>query len=485
MSYPFQPILPVPGSFTPQRVESTLLWRSSQELSQNCQVSMDLTVLTLLAGVSIVAQGRYDLKMPYGAIKPISINVLGVAGSGEGKSPLTEKVLYPIQEEQRKQHREWRKRLDAYHGELEEWRTDEKVLTQAIYRKQTKGGTAEHERQLLRELHQRKPEPPREFRLLYQDTTPEALFWALEKAIPSAALATDEAEVFFKGAMNRARSHISTLWSGGSALITRATKEDIVLDDVRLMLLLMVQPGILQKYMETQGQQARNSGMLARFLVCAPLSFRGQRFYSLQSSDTEWKAWEQAEARLTTLTRENLILAQSPDTPREVLEFTKEAAACWVQVANEIERQMGPGGYFEACPDHGSKLAENVARVAALIHIFEGHEGGIIPETVLAAMDICLYHSGHFQQVFMPPPQEEQDAYRLTEWFNELRQFSWRIMRYNDVRQRAPRSLRDKKRLKDALDVLIAHQQVVVFHHHRTRYIDLMPWQGPPDLSML
>ncbi|NYS59686.1 YfjI family protein [Vreelandella salicampi] len=484
MSYPFHPILPAPGSFNAQRLAPTLLWRSCHELSQNCQVSMDLTVLTLLAGVSMVAQGRYDLKMPYGAVKPTTINILGVAGSGEGKSPLYDKVLNVILESQREQRREWRKRLDAYQGELEEWRTEEKVLTQAIYRKQTKGSKAESECQALRELHKRRPEQPREFRLLYEDTTPEALFSGLDRAIPSAALATDEAEVFFKGTMNRARSHLNSLWSGGSTVITRATKEDIVLDDVRLMLLLMVQPGILDKYMETQGQQARDSGMLARFLVCAPPSVRGQRFYSLHTP-TEWDAWAEAETRLATLTKENMILVHAPDTPRAVLEFTPEGAACWVAVANEIERQMGPGGYFESCPDHGSKLAENVARVAALIHLFEGHEGGISPETVLIAMDISLYHSGHFQQVFLPPPQEEQDAHRLTEWFNELRQFNWRIMRYNDVRQRAPRTLRDKKRLKDALEVLIVQQQVIVFTHNRTRYIDLMPWLGPPDLNML
>lgn len=484
MNYPFQPVLPAPGQCDVQRLAPTLLWQASHELQQNCQVSMELTVLTLLAGVSMVAQGRYDIKMPYGAVKPTSINVLGVAGSGEGKSPLYDKVLHPILEEQRKQRREWRKRQDAYQGELEEWRTEEKVLTQAIYRKQTKGGTAERERQLLRELHQRRPEPPREFRLLYEDTTPEALYSGLEKATPSAALATDEAEVFFKGAMSRARSQINSLWSGGSTVITRATKEDIVLDDARLMLLLMVQPGILQQYMETQGQQARDSGMLARFLVAAPPSVRGQRFYSLHTAPA-WEAWELAEARLATLTRENLVLVHTPDIPREVLEFTEQGALCWVQVANEIERQMGPGGYFEACPDHGSKLAENVARVAALIHLLENEEGGISAETVQMATDLCLFYSGSFRHVFMPPPQEEQDAHRLQEWFNELRQFNWRIMRYNDVRQRAPRPLRDKKRLKAALDVLIAQQQVVVFTHHRTRFIDLMPWMGPPNMSTI
>lgn len=483
MSYPYNVIMPAPGSFNPQRLTTTLLWRSSNELSKNCQVSMNLSVLTLLAGVSIVAQGRYDLKMPYGAIKPTTINIIAVADSGEGKSPLYDKVLNVILEAQRQQRREWRRQLDNYHGELEEWRIDTKVLTQAIYREQTKGGTAERGRQALRELHKREPKPPREFRLVYEDTTPEALFSGLVRAIPSAALATDEAEIFFKGAMNRARSHLNSLWSGGSTVITRATKDDIVLDDARLMLLLMVQPGILQKYMEAQGQQARDSGMLARFLICAPQSIRGQRYYSMHTP-TEWDDWKQAEARLATLTRENMILVHEPDKPRELLEFTPEGAACWVQVANEIERQMGPGGYFEACADHGSKLAENVARVAALIHLLESRDGGITSETVLMAMDISLYYSGHFMQVFMPPPQEEQDAQRLNEWLNELRQFNWRIIRYNDARQRCPRPLRDKKRLKAALEVLITQQQVAVFTHNRTRYIDITPWLGPPNPSM-
>lgn len=423
----------------------------------------------------MVAQGRYDLKMPYGAVTPTTVNVLGVAGSGEGKSPLYDKVLHVILEAQRKQRREWRKQLDTYEGELEEWRAEEKLLTQAISRKKIKGGTAERERQALRELHQSRPERPREFRLLYSDTTPEALFSGLDTAIPSAALATDEAELFFKGAMNRARSHINSLWSGGSTVITRATKEDIALDDARLMLLLMVQPGILRQYMETQGEQARDSGMLARFLVCAPLSVRGQRFYSLHAP-LEGEAWKQAEARLASLTQDNLVLTETPDTPREVLEFNEQGAACWVQVANEIQRQMATGGYFEVCPDHGSKLAENVARIAALIHLFEGYNGGIAPETVQMATDLCLYYSGHFRQVFMPPPQEEQDASRLNEWFNELRQFNCRFIRYNEVRQRAPRPLRDKKRLKAALDVLMPQQQLGVFTDGRTRYIDLMPW---------
>lgn len=482
MSYPFQSKLPAPGqSISSESLSRTLFSRAGIELARECQVSVDLAIITLLGAISLAAQGRHDIKMPYGSRKPLAAFIMVVAGSGEGKTPLLDKALGIIRKLQREQRKAWRNRLYTYQGEIEEWNTEHKVLTQAIYRKQTKGGTAQAERQELREIHHRRPEPPREFRLLYEDTTPEALFMGLENATPSAALVTDEAEIFFKGPMNRARGHLNSLWSGGDTIITRATKDDIILDDPRLMLLLMVQPGVVARYMETQGQQARESGLLARFIVCNPLSVRGNRTHSPDAHPTS-DDWEQAEARLEALVRENLILAHAPEEPREEVTFTAEGSHYWSQVANEIEMQMAPGGYFQDCPDHGSKLAENIARVAGLLHLFESYEGGIEPETVRMATDICLYYSGHFQQVFMPPPKEEQHAACLDAWFNELRQFNWRVIRYNEVRQRGPRALRNKQDLKEALDILIARQRVVVFTVGKTRMVDLMPWLGLPPM---
>lgn len=90
----------------------------------------------------------------------------------------------------------------------------------------------------------------RSFQLLYKDATPEGLFSSLLRSIPSAALATDEAEVFFKSAMSSARGHLNTLWDGRDTIVMRANKDDIILEDVRLMLLLMAQPTVVADYLE-------------------------------------------------------------------------------------------------------------------------------------------------------------------------------------------------------------------------------------------
>ena len=460
MYYPVQSKLPAPGQgqLDTRPLTQTLLWQASMQLSQNCLVQPDMTILTLLAGVSAVAQGRYDVLLPYGVTRPTSLATLIVAESGEGKSVVYEKVMNSIQAVQREQRR----------------RHDQSMAGRRTPRKETKGGKATEERKAFQEHCEACPEPPREFQLLYKDTTPEGLFLSLSRAIPTAALTTDEAEVFFKSSMSSARGHINTLWDGRDTVVMRASKDNMVLEDVRLMLLLMSQPGVLNAYVTQQGQQARDSGMLARFIVCAPPSIRGQRV-RYQHSQQNWDIWSEADDRLHKLARDNLILTTAPRTERTILTFSELAAAHWMEVANEIESQMASSGRFQACPDHASKLAENIARVAALIHVFEGREGAITTDTVMAATALCSHYSEYFQQVFLPASQEVQDAQLLSAWFNELRQCGEFSVRYNFVRQCGPAPLRYKKRLKDAIEVLLARQQISVYTQGKTRYIHLKP----------
>ena len=107
MYYPVQSKLPAPGQgqLDTRPLTQTLLWQASMQLSQNCQVQPDMTILTLLAGVSAVVQGRYDVLLPYGVTRPTSLATLIVAESGEGKSVVYEKVMNSIQAVQREQRR--------------------------------------------------------------------------------------------------------------------------------------------------------------------------------------------------------------------------------------------------------------------------------------------------------------------------------------------------------------------------------------------
>ena len=188
-----------------------------------------------------------------------------------------------------------------------------------------------------------------------------------------------------------------------------------------------------------------------------------------------WDIWSQADQRLRELANANRKLAFAPSTGRAILNFSEDAALYWIDVVNEIEAQMGVYGRFEACPDHASKLAENIARVASLIHVFEGCDGDITTDAVKVATELCCFYSGEFQRVFLPPPQEVQDALLLQSWFDGLRQFGRPSVRYNEVRQNGPVPLRDKKRLKDAIDVLVGCNNISLYTEGKTRHISLTP----------
>lgn len=482
MSFPFRSVLPAPdvNHFNAWRLEKTLFWQASDDLAFQRQASLDMVGLTMLGTLAILAQGRYDVRLPYGAVRPLSLNVCIVNDSGEGKTAVENKIMAPLKQLQAEEYRRYQARQVTYQRDLDQWQLEHDILRQKVRSIVSKnGGIAQKEKQALREHHELRPTPPRPFRLLYPNTTLEALFVGLSEAVPTAALATDEGEMFFQSAVSRGRGHISRVWGGDDTIITRATKPDIVLHNARVSTLLMIQPGILNAHLTPAD---RDSGWLARFIVCAPAPMRGSRRYNLDEQQPG-EAWQAAEARLTALARQNLVLTHAPDTPREVLQFTPAAAQCWVQLANEVEIEMGPGRRFQDCPDHAAKLTDNIARVAALLHLFEEAEGDISEATLRMAIELCSYFSLHFQQVMMPPPQEVQDAHLLNTWFNELRQFNNRILRYNDVRQRAPSPLRNKKRLREAIDVLLAHNEIVLFTQGKTRMIDLLPHMGPPPLA--
>ena len=423
--------LPPAGSINVKALEHTLLWSASEELAYNSKVHPEMVALTLLGGISAVAQGRFDVKLPYDVIRPVSINALIVVESGYGKSVIYEKVMMPIQRLQREE----RKKSVSL--------ADEEDAVNVL----------------------------RGFQLLYKDVTPEGLFASLQRSIPSAALATDEAEIFFKSAMSGARGHLNTLWDGRDTIVMRANKDDIVLEDVRLMLMLMAQPAVVNDFLEKKGALARDSGMLARFIVYAPGERTQVRIRTLGERQ-DCKLWAAVEQRLDKLARLNLSLRKG-QVFRQPIEFENDAASYWIDIVNEIEVEMMPGGRFEHVKDHASKLGENIARMAALIQIFEMKGRKITVSTLIVAVELCCYYSMSFNKIFMPAPRFYQDAQNLYPWLLERLSNGCQGMSYNVVRQCGPASLRDKTRLKEAVDYLVSNGSVRVFMEGKTKKIGL------------
>ncbi|PPK37589.1 hypothetical protein CD175_15025 [Pseudomonas laurylsulfatiphila] len=236
---------------------------------------------------------------------------------------------------------------------------------------------------------------------------------------------------------------------------------------------MMVQESAFKVYMERRGEMSRGSGLWARFLVCRPVSTQGSRF--LRNCTVSWEYRDRFAARLTELLNENVESQSGSKKEKKIICFSREACERWLQLFNSIESENRAQGHFAGAGDHASKLAENIARVAALFQYFEFGDGEISLGTLEAAISVCGWCSDEFLRIFMPPPQEEVDALELNSWLQRYRSSNQRYVPKNYVLQHGPNKLRGRERLNRALEVLRRQGEVSLSQCGKTMQVDLFP----------
>jgi putative DNA primase/helicase len=102
-----------------------------------------------------------------------------------------------------------------------------------------------------------------------------------------------------------------------------------------------------------------------------------------------------------------------------MLEFTPEAKALWIANYNSIEGELKSAGDFAAIKDTASKTADNIARIAAVLHVFEyGARGQISVESVDSASSIATWHAYNARALLAPftMSKETANAATLDRW---------------------------------------------------------------------
>lgn len=447
------------------------------EAQNNTQAPLGLILVTALTPLSIAIQGTTDVLTPIDRQVPTSTNTATSAKSGERKSTIENILMRSIRKIEDEQRQIFEDELRAYVAKLDIWKTKRKGLQRAISVKIGKQEDVSSEEAELHELLLAEPKPPRKFKMLYEDSTSQALYPGLHGQFPSAGLISTEGSTILNGSAMNDLAKANAIWSGETITVDRASSESYTLADARLTISIMIQPDLLTKYMtEDRGKLARGAGLLARFLVCTPGSTQGTRF--ITNGTVSWDHCDAFNARVAELVQENIDAVRSGNTTRQVVKFSPEAAARWLDVYNWIESQIAPGGQYADAGDHASKLPENIARVAALLHRFEGFPGDISPATLEAAYHICYACSYDFMQTFVAPPvqpQEAQDATLLDAWLQAYRNVGHRALEKNRVRQGGPNALRDRVRLNRAIETLCQWGRIRVTRVGRTQVLDLFP----------
>ena len=438
-----------------------------------------LVAASALAAVSVAAQAHADVKRAEGLAGPCGVYLLTIADSGERKSTVDKCFTETLRAYETEQAEAAKPKLAMYHADLEAWDAKRQGLKDKL-RQLAKEGKLTHEVEAaLRTLQAEQPEKPRIPRLLYQDATPESLACNLATGWPAGGvLSAEGGAVLGAHGMQRETALrnlalLNTLWDGGIHRVDRKTSDGFTVEGARLTMGIQVQESALRDFIDKTGTLARGTGFFARLLFAWPESTQGTRpFTEPPQNRPALTAFHQ---RLSVILRQEVALERGGLTP-SMLMLSHDAKALWVTFHNAIEEELGGGGDLEYLRDVGSKAADNVVRMAALFHIFEGRTGAIAADSIESATQIVTWHLNEARRFLgaLAAPPELADAVRLDRWLTGYcRREGCLSVSTRTIRQYGP--LRDKDATTAAITELSGLGRVRLLRDGRKRQVAINP----------
>ena len=419
------------------------------------QQPMSLLACSALSNISLASQGLADVARDKVLVSPTSIYTIVVSPSGSRKSAADNTFSRPI--------REWEeatiaKMMPEYltaKSELATWSIKARALASQINSIVTRGLDSDNaENQYSIHLLQQ-PDVPILPCLTYEDITPEALTKSLHEKWASSSLWSDEAGIVLsspgmKNDSTKFLALLNRLWEGKSIIINRKSSKDVLVRNRRFTLSLMMQPLLLQQLLSKSDGVSRQSGFLARTLMACPESTMGTRFYK-EPHDMSF-SMEAYSDRIKDCLENTLPVDKHGFADIPVLTFSNSAKKEWVSMFNHIESSLADPFVWQPISDLASKAAENIARLSALFHLYEGEAGySISKENIERAYEIMVWHLNESKRIFgaTEHSQVEHDANKIMDW---VREKSLRQTTPRDIMQRSP--IRDKSRRNSALKLL-------------------------------
>lgn len=436
---------------------------------------LEIVVASVLAVLATAIQHILRVRRPSGQISPASLALLTFAVSGDRKSTSDNAAFVAIKEFEKSQANLHRKALSRHEAELIAWKAQRDGISSKIKQIAANGESTEALAAQLFELHDKKPTRPKETKILYANTTPQALAAGLHKNSSSAALVSNDASGLLFGPTMSNLSMYCELWSGDSIRVDRIGTDSFVLDAHVLSASLMVQPSEFERHQKTKGSHMRGSGYLARCLTSWPLSIQGFRELVpgefIPTADTE-----RFHQRITELLQTN-----SAQPTGDVISFDQAAAWAWTEFFNETESHQKQGLIYADIGDFASKIADNASRIAAIFSCYEGRTDSINLESTQQAIELAKWYLAQFKMAFGTPykiSEEQQDAMALEQWAikspREVDGFIY--IDKSKIMQFGPNPIRNRDRLNRALAWLEFHGRATQWRSNRKTVVKFSPW---------
>jgi len=449
-----------------------------EEVQAEVQAPAEMVACSALAVASLVAQSMADVARSKTLPGPCSLYFLTVAESGDRKSTVDRLLGRAIREFQDKQRKASKITVASHTADLAAWQAKRDATTAKL----KDGKDIEGHRVDLARIETEKPEQPRVCRLLYEDVTSERLGKALATEWPSGGVFSSEGGAVLGGhsmgkdSLTRTLALLNKLWDGAPHIVDRATAASFAVRGARMTISLQVQPHVLADFLDRDRGLSRGSGFLARFLVCQPVSLQGTRFYR---EAADMPALVQFSARIAEMLADLPQIDGDRGVILPTLDFEPTAKAHWIEMFNEIEAELNSHGDFASIRDVASKAGDNIARIAAVLQLFEHGPAGLIGlRSVESAAKIVLWHLYAAKGLFAPfaMSREAANAATLDRWLIDRAQMEGvSSFPTRTLLQSGPNVIRRRDHFEEALKILQQHGRARLVENGRKRLVMINP----------
>lgn len=447
------------------------------------QCPLPLAACSCLAALSTVVGGLVDVRRAERLTGPTALSILVLADSGERKTTVDHAFTAEIRAWQARQTELFKPALNDWRAADAGWNAEKDGIVNAIRDAAKRGKDTGELKTRLADLEARKPERPRVPRLLWDDSTTEALTWGLANRWPVGGILSSEGGAVLGGHSMRAEGLMKTLavfnglWDGAPSNIDRKTSECFTIESARLTLGLALQPKVMRQFIDGTRGLARGSGFLARFLVAWPESTQGRR--NFKEAPESRPAMERFHKRLAELLDYPLPIDETGVLRPNLLALDANAKKTWINFHDEVEAELLPGGDMAETRDVASKAADNAARLAAIFHTFEHGPAGMIGRDHMErAGRIVTWHLFEAKRFLgqMATPEAVADAMALEIWLTEYcRREGLAAVPITEIQQKGPNRTRRKAALDGAITELEACERARRIKDGRRVFVRVNP----------
>lgn len=465
------------SGFYPIEAMPQIMRAAIVETYDYAQTPVPVIATYALTALSLAAQHSAEVSYDGKSFSPLGLSLLVIA---ESKSICSDLFMTEFRRFQCDRQHAGVSDMAQYGAAMDIWKATYDSLRSEVKAKIKKKEDPGELRDSLYKQHLAKPKMPKVPHLIHTELSDTVIHNLIEKW-PSTVVLADDGSSFLdhaslKGTSARVKilSTLKKIWEGSPFDFDQRNSGRLIVEKPRLTSCVVIKESVVRTHLARKSELMFGADYCDYSLVTGmeqvPMA-RVHKELPLLMSDLY--AFNQRIAELLKLP----FTLDLHGTLKPVgISFSGPARGLAIDFFNEVETQTNIDGKYYQVSGFVSKLPENVARVAALFHIFEGRDGRIEVDIVNRAIAICRWYLDEALRFFLDfsLPKELSDVVRVENFL--LRRFdgdSQFAMTKHILRRDGP--VRDLKRLERSLRELVDMDRIRVVEQGRSEIIELNP----------